>query len=325
MLKTDVLHRLEAQKGQIVTGGQLAEALGVSRTAVWKAIHALQLEGNEITSHRNSGYQLMETNDTLLLPAIRSGLTTSFVGRSLDVLQTVHSTNQYLKELPDAPNGHVVVADGQTAGRGRHGRSFLSQNRGGAYISILIRPGADPMDTRFLTICAAVAVAGALESVCGIDAGIKWVNDIYCGGKKICGILTEAQMSAELQEIESAVVGIGINTECVPDEIQGIATSVFELTGQRGVRNRLIAEVLNRFEPICLNSAAEDGKRRILAEYRRRLFIVGQRVLVKGARTPYIATVCGIDESGGLIVRDDGGTSHHIISGEIELMKEQSA
>ncbi len=141
LLKKDVLYMLERQKGEIVTGGRLASALGVSRTAVWKAVRSLQDEGNEIVSVPNSGYRLLDTNDTLFEEIIREQLTTAFVGKNMTILPSVHSTNQYLKETDtvELPGGSVVIADEQTGGRGRRGRAFLSPKREGVYLSILLK------------------------------------------------------------------------------------------------------------------------------------------------------------------------------------------
>lgn len=312
---------LEQQRGSIVTGGQLASSLEVSRTAIWKAIRSLQDEGNEIVSIPNIGYSLMDTNDTLFGKIIRDNLTTTFIGQSMTVLSSVHSTNQYLKEMDttDMPGGYVVIADEQTSGRGRRNRTFLSPKSKGVYLSILLKPDGLANDVRLLTICAAVAVSKAIEKVCDIKAEIKWVNDVYCNGKKICGILTEAIISGELQELSTVIVGIGINTGNVPFEITDIATSVQEEAGMRGIRNRLAAEVLNQFETIYLDYVEREEKQRIIKYYESRLFITGIQVLINGINHSYTATVLGIDEMGALIVKDDCGDIQHITSGEIKL------
>lgn len=321
MLKNKVLYILEQQKGKIVTGGQLASALGVSRTAIWKAIHVLQEEGNKIVSVPNSGYRLMDTNDTLLEEIIRENLTTDFVGQNIILLPTIHSTNQYLKEMDttDIPNGYVAISDEQTGGRGRRSRLFLSPKSEGVYLSILLKFDGQQNDIRLLTICAAVAVSKAIENVCGINADIKWVNDIFCNGKKICGILTEAVLSGELQELSTVIIGIGINTGDVPLEIGDIATSIQEITGVRGIRNRLIAEVLNQFETVYLDCMERGKKQEIFNYYESRLFIIGKQVWVTSASQCYVATVIGIDEESALIVNDRNGVIYHLTTGEVKL------
>lgn len=326
MLKNKLLYILEQNKGTIIKGGKLARALGVSRTAIWKAIHALQEDGNEILSIPNSGYQLLNTNDTLMEDLINENLTTSFIGQNIKLLPTVHSTNRYLKEMDTSNinNGFVVVADEQTSGRGRRDKTFVSAKQAGIYMSILLKVGVMQQDIRFLTICAAVAVSKAIEAICKTSADIKWVNDIFCNGKKICGILTEASLSAELQEADSVIIGIGINTGQVSEEIQHIATSVQEITGQRGIRNRLVAEVLNQFETIYIDYIKRGKKQDIISYYDSKLFIKGKRILVADTDNKYMAVVIGVDEMGALIVEDDEGKVNHLTTGEIIINPEET-
>lgn len=321
MLKDRVLYTLEQKKGNIVTGGQLANSLGVSRTAIWKAINLLKEDGNEIVSVPNRGYRLMDTNDTLSENIIRDNLTAEFIGHSITLLPTVQSTNKYLKELDtyDIPNGYVVVSDEQTCGRGRRGREFISSKGEGVYFSILLKLDGQQNDIRLLTICAAVAVSKAIEKVCSINADIKWVNDIFCNGKKICGILTEAILSGELQELSTVIIGIGINTGNVPSEIEDIATSINKETKKRGIRNTLVAEVLNQFETVYLDYLSGVKNKDIIRNYENRLFIIGKQVLVSNVNDNYVATVTGVDEVGALIVKDGYGELKHITTGEIKL------
>lgn len=319
-LKDSVLRALEAQKGNVVTGGDLAKSLHVSRTSIWKAIHALQEEGNQIVSVPNTGYRLLPTNDTLSEWAISGKIATRFIGRSLTILPTVHSTNQYLKEQDTAglENGHVVIANEQAHGRGRRSRPFLSPKDEGVYFSILLRQNNMRQDIRLLTICAAVAVSKAVENICNTKTDIKWVNDIYMGGKKLSGILTEATVSGELQEIDTVIIGIGINTGNIPDEISDIATSIRQETGVYGIRNRLVAETLNQFETVYLDYIEREKKSEILSYYESKLFIIGQQVLVSNYQREYAATVLGIDGAGALMIQTEAGVEH-MISGEIQL------
>ena len=274
---------------------------------------------------RTHGYRhtviYMDTNDTLFEEIIQNDLTTAFIGQNMTLLPIIHSTNQYLKEMDttNAPNGYVVIADEQTSGRGRRGRTFLSPKGGGVYLSILLKLDDRQNDVRLLTICAAVAVSMAIEKVCGIEADIKWVNDIYCNGKKLCGILTEAVLSHELQQLSTVIVGIGVNTGAVPSGISGFATSVQEATGKRGVRNRLAAEILNQFETVYLDYIEKDEGLRIIRYYESKLFIKGKQVLVTNSDRNYVATVLGVNETGALIVKDRSGDIRYISSGEIKL------
>jgi len=321
LLKNEVLHILEQKIGAVVTGGQLANAFSVSRNAIWKAIHALQEDGIQIVSVPNVGYKLLDTNDTLSEQRINSKLSATLIGKQLKILSSVHSTNQYLKEIDSdsIENGYVVVANEQTQGRGRRSREFVSARDEGIYFSILLKLNGRQHDIRLLTICAAVAVAKAIESVCKINAEIKWVNDIYCNGKKICGILTEAIMSGELQELDTVIIGIGINTGTVPFEIREIATSIKEETGMCGIRNDLIAELLNQFEAVYLDYTTNDKAYDIMKYYESKLFIKGQQVFVVTLENEYVVTVLGVDKTGALIVENDKGDIQHIVTGEIKL------
>lgn len=321
MLKDEVLSILERKKGMLITGGQMANSLHVSRTAIWKAINALQAEGVQIEAVPNVGYKLLNTDDKLSKEVIADKLETAFIGRNLDVLAKVNSTNQYLKELDatKAENGFVVIADEQEHGRGRRSRSFISTKGEGVFLSILLKFDGQQKDMRLLTICTAVAVSKAIEKICQIPASIKWVNDVFVGNKKICGILTEATLSAELQELDSVIIGIGINTGKVPDELQYIATSILQETGKKGLRNELVAEVLNRFEQVYLDYIKRDKKQEIIDYYDSKLFIKGQQVAVIDGDKETIDTVVGIDHDGALLVKSEDGKIRHLITGEIKL------
>ena len=321
MLKHEVLHILEQKIGTVVTGGQLANSLSVSRNAIWKSVRALKEDGVQVVSVPNVGYKLLNTNDTLSEGLIQTRLSTRFVGRQLEILPSVHSTNQYLKELDSerVEHGFAVIANEQTQGRGRKSREFISKRDEGVYMSILLKVDGRQRDIRLLTICAAVAVSRAIERVCEVRADIKWVNDIYCNGKKICGILTEAIMSGELQELDTIIIGIGINTGNVPFELRDIATSVLEENGMRGARNDLIAEVLNQFEAVYIDYTENGKQREIIQHYESRLFIKGQAITVVNFDNEYPAVVLGVDDTGALIVEDETRQIHHITTGEIKL------
>ncbi|MFV0399810.1 MAG: biotin--[acetyl-CoA-carboxylase] ligase [Oscillospiraceae bacterium] len=332
MLKDEILHLLERRRGEVVSGGELAKELGVSRTAVWKAIHTLEQSGAAIETLQGAGYRLAEHSDALSPTMLQESLSTRFVGRSLELLPEVDSTSNYLKRnASEPPNGHVAVADRQTGGRGRLGRSFVSPE-GSVYLSVLLKPEGrgegkssflgdlSPAETQFLTICAAVAVCRALKRAADMDCDIKWVNDVFWGGKKICGILTEASINAELQSLEYAVVGIGINMGEVPEEIAGIATSVWEATGRRGLRAAVTAALLEEFEKVCLDFVEGNKKEEILRAYEDRLFVQGREVLVTTAKEQYRAVVAGVDADAALLVKRDGADITRLVSGEITLL-----
>lgn len=323
MLRQKVLYLLEQRRGDIITGGEIARLLGVSRTAVWKAVNTLREDGNDIESIPNSGYRLADESDGLSARAIQDELRTQTFGRHLEILKTVPSTNQYLKALDtdSLPEGYAVLADEQPGGRGRLGRPFYSPAHEGVYMSLLVKPVIPLAETSFLTICAAVAVCNALEAVCGIAADVKWVNDIYHGGKKLCGILTEAYVSAEMQTVDAAVIGIGINTGEIPLQVADIATSVAAITGGRGLRNRLTAEVLNQLEGVYKEFTLRGRKTDILDAYTQRLFLLGMTVQVRQGDRCYQAVAEGVDSSGALLIRGVDGVVRPIHSGEVTLLE----
>lgn len=210
--KERVLRALEAREGAHVSGAQLARELGVTRNSVWKAVNALRREGYHIDATTNRGYALSHEDDLLSASGIRR-----FLPADAPLLPTVRksldSTNaEALRRAVDgAPEGTVIVAEEQTAGRGRRGRSFFSPAGTGIYLSILVRPALAAERAHLLTCSAAVAVAEAIEACAGVDASIKWVNDVYCRGKKVAGILTEGSFDLEGGVLQHAVVGIGVN------------------------------------------------------------------------------------------------------------------
>lgn len=325
VLKDEILARLAQNKGEMATGGELARDFGVSRTAIWKAVSSLREAGHDIESLQGRGYRFTGESDALSGALIGSALQTRFLGRSMEVLKTTTSTSQYIKDKiagksAEAPEGHAVLADGQTQARGRKGRSFMSPPGGGVYLSVLFKPAIPPEDVSFLTVCAAVAVSGAIRAVFGFEPEIKWVNDIFYGGKKLCGILTEASTCAENREIESVIVGMGVNTGDVPPEVEHIATSTGAESGRRGLRNALAAEMLNRLEDVYLGFTERGERHQILAEYGRRQCVIGRRLTVvsPGAES-FQATGVGIDDDARLIVRRDDGREERLNSGEVSL------
>lgn len=202
--------------------------------------------------------------------SIGGRLNTETFGRQMEILSVVGSTNDYLKTLSDKPEGYCVVADGQTEGRGRLSRKFYSPKGQGVYLSVLLKPQIPLEDINFITLCAGAAVHLALSEVCGLNTHVKWVNDIFFEGKKICGILTETSVCAENSVVNSVITGIGINTGTVAAEVSDIATSVYAISGQTGIRNELIASVLNFFEKLYFDFVRRGDKKTVLDIYNQR-------------------------------------------------------
>ena len=227
MTKNAILELLRQHTDVYVSGTELAKALSISRTAIWKGIEQLREEGYEIDSVTNKGYRLSSASDVLREEDVRKYLTAE--GLDVRVYRSISSTNTVLKTMAEegAPEGRCLIAGEQTAGRGRRGRSFYSPPDSGIYLSGLLRPALQAVDATSITACAAVAVAETIESLAPVKAEIKWVNDIYVDRRKVCGILTEASLDCESGQVNYLIVGIGINTRVpasdFPEELRSIA------------------------------------------------------------------------------------------------------
>lgn len=318
-LKERVLAVLEENKGKSVSGSEIARSVGMTRSAVWKAVKALREEGYSICAVTNRGYCLSEESDFLSEQSIVPNLRTKALGRKLDVFKTVDSTNNFAKSLAQlgAVHGTTVISEVQTQGKGRMGRSFYAPLGMGIYMSIVLRPELSVEHSLLITSCAAVAVAEAIEKVAGIDCKIKWVNDIYTGKKKLCGILTEASVNVEQGGLEYAIVGIGVNVQNVtfPKNIADIATSIRMETDEPVSRSVLAAEILN-----CFEKRLETIKdKSFLEEYRRRSNVIGKRIEVIHNDVSEFMDCIGIDEIGRLLVRLDSGEEKALMSGTVRL------
>ncbi len=315
-MKDKVLEILAQQKGDAVSGSEIGRRLGLTRAAVWKNIKALREEGYRISAGTNRGYCLAEDTDLISEAGIRQYLRTRILGSRIMYYPITDSTNIRLKlaAQEQAPAGLVAVAEEQTAGRGRFSRNFYSPRGNGVYMSVLLRPDFDAEQAALLTSAAAVCVSRAIEALTGCEVGIKWVNDLYVDGKKVCGILTEAAMEFESRRMEYAVVGIGVNmtAQDLPAELQEIVGGI-DGHGGRPERNRLIAEILNQLEEMLEGFTAE----KFLPEYRRRSIVLGRRISVLQGGTAEPGTALEIDEDARLVVRMDSGEVRHLNSGEI--------
>lgn len=316
-LKDKVLGILEDNRGKSVSGNKIAASLGMTRSAIWKAVKQLREEGYTITAVTNRGYCLTSENDILNEPSIISYLQTAELGRKMDIFKTVDSTNSFAKSLAQlgAVHGHTVIAEQQTSGKGRQGKRFHSPVNQGLYLSVIVRPKLSLEYALMITACAAVSVARAIEAVSGLDCKIKWVNDIYAGGKKLCGILTEAAVGIEQGGLDYAVIGVGVNVSntIFPKELEGVATSIRAETDKSVSRSKLAAEILNSLEYHLGRITNED----FLDEYRRRSILTGKRVTViqEDRRENVLCT--GIDNMGRLMIRRDNGSEDVLSSGSV--------
>ncbi|MCL2053070.1 MAG: biotin--[acetyl-CoA-carboxylase] ligase [Oscillospiraceae bacterium] len=317
--KASVLELLENKRGESISGEYIAECLKVSRSAVWKAVKELERDGYKINAGTNKGYCLCPDNDILSVQGMLPFLSGKGMSAKISVHPCLESTNITAKELATAgaESGTVVIADSQTAGRGRYERSFFSPPGCSIYMSFILRPAQVELPT-LVTSYAAVSVCEAIEAATGKTPKIKWVNDVFLDGKKICGILTEAITDFESGNMPWIVVGIGVNFKYpeggFPEEIKNSAGAVFS-EKPAITRNQLAAEITNRM----LNFEARAENKELLCEYKRRLMMLGKRVFVTGLKESFEATAEDIDDTGALIVKKDNGETLSLSSGEISL------
>lgn len=318
-VKDRVLEALEANRGTYFSGEALAQRLQVSRSAVWKAIGQLRESGYPITAASNRGYCLAPDSPILSSQSIAQYLTAP--GLRLEVQPVVTSTNTLLRQRAEEgePEGLVLAAAQQTAGRGRRDHGFFSPPDSGLYLSFLLRPHLSAKDALLLTTCAAASVALAIEDCAGVEAQIKWVNDVFCRGKKVCGILTEAALDLETGGLQYAIVGIGVNLfppeGGFPPELPE-AGAVFPARPQ-GLesRSQLAGAILNHFFTFYPHL----GERPFFEDYRRRSLVLGREVTVLEGSETRTAFALDLEEDFSLRVREADGSLRNLSSGEVRV------
>lgn len=325
MSKEKIFALLSAQAGDFVSGEDISAQLGISRAAVWKAVGALRRDGYTIEAQTGLGYRLADSPDVLSERELRRRLgETKIVGRTLECFESVDSTNSYLKRIAaeGAPDGAVAVADEQTAGRGRRGRSFSSGPGRGVYLSALLRPQLAPEKILPLTALGAVAACDAVERTCGVRPQIKWTNDLVLNGKKLSGTLTELSLEGESGALQYAVIGIGVNcnnaSEDFPPELREVATSLYLETGKRVQRAVLAAALIEELDK--LYAALQSGDTAsYLTSYRRDCLTLGREVQLLWQDVKEKVTALDVDEQFGLVVRHEDGRVETIRTGEVSV------
>ena len=318
--KSAVLTALERAGGAWVTGGGLAAELGLSRTAVWKGIESARRDGFQIESVTGRGYRLVTAGDTLSRESIALYLENPEQAGRIRVEPELDSTNNRARQLAvgGAPDGTAVFALRQTGGKGRKGRAFFSPP-GGLYLSVVLRPSFGSEQSVLITTAVCVCVCRAIQKVTGFEPQIKWVNDLFLRGKKICGILTEAITDMESGTIGSIIVGIGVNyclrEEEIPEELREVVGSVIPEGRPHPPRARLAAEILNQMEGLKEMVLS----REFIREYRERSLVVGREVRVITPVAEYEAVAEDIEEDGALRVRTPDGEQRCLRSGEITI------
>jgi BirA family biotin operon repressor/biotin-[acetyl-CoA-carboxylase] ligase len=319
-LKNKVLNYLETRGDEFVSGQQLADYFTVSRTAIWKAISELRKEGALINAVTNKGYYLVRESQKLSL----DGLKKELPDFDIHYFDEIDSTNSYCKQISheDRTKKTLVVSSKQTSGRGRRGRTFVSPN-GGIYFSLLIDSHNNNDDNLLITSIAAVAITRAIKRVCDIDCKIKWVNDIFIGNRKVCGILSEGVIDMEVGKIRSMVVGIGINfstpIEDFPEEVRDIVTSIYK--NENSIPNNvsrilLVKEIVTEIYKIWDQLPSKD----FLDEYRERSNVIGEKVTIYNKDNSVESGLAiDINDKAHLIVRLEDNSEIELGTGEVTL------
>lgn len=319
-MKGEILKLLKETDGYI-SGQELCERFGVSRTAVWKVINQLKEEGYEIEAVRNRGYTLKSVSDVLSREEILSSISTVWAGRHVEYLEKTDSTNIQARKLADAgaPHGTLVVADKQEGGKGRRGRNWESPSGVGIWMSILLRPQINSISASMLTLVMAMAAERGIRETTGLECMIKWPNDLVLNQKKVCGILTE--MSTELMEIQYVIIGPGINVgqETFPEEISATATSLYLESGVKFRRSDIIAATMKAFETYYEKFAETEDMSGLMEEYNSRLVNRDREVCILSPSGEFRGVAEGINKTGGLEVRLPDGSRTEVISGEVSV------
>ncbi len=311
---------------QAVSGEEIGARLGISRAAVWKKIEALRAQGYAIQSAGRSGYCLVKPANAIDPVYWQPRLTTRWAGREAVYFPQLGSTNAEAKRLAieGAAHGTLVLADRQTAGRGRRGRDWESPPGSGLWMTLLLRPAVQAERIPSLALAVALAVADACEAVCGAQVGVKWPNDALIGGRKVCGILLE--MAADLDGAQWVIAGVGLNVgqreQDFPPELRESATSLRMACGGREFdRAEVLLALLGALEVRC--AAWEGGGVAALREdYLRRSVTLGKRVNVIAPAEQYAGEAIDIDDTGALLVRREGGEICRVLAADVSVRGE---
>ncbi|MBM6619834.1 biotin--[acetyl-CoA-carboxylase] ligase [Bacillus suaedaesalsae] len=321
-LREKLLEVFTQAQGEFVSGQKLSEAIGCSRTAIWKHIEDLRKEGYELEAVRRKGYRIMMKPEKVTSNEIQLGLATKYIGRTIHYEETVESTQKIAHRLSydNVPEGTIVVADEQLSGRGRLDRTWHSPKFSGVWMSTILRPRIPLGQAPGLTLLAAVAVAQAIEDMTELEPEIKWPNDILINGKKTVGILTE--MQAESDRINAIIIGIGINVnqsvEDFPEELREKATSLRIENGSTLNRAELIQAVLMKLEKLY-EQFLSNGFYPIKLLWEAYAISIGKRIIASTLRGTITGYAKGITDDGVLMLEDDHGTVHYIHSADIEI------
>ena len=321
-VRTKLIEAFSDANGTFISGQQIADYIGCSRTAVWKHIEELRTEGFVVEAVRNKGYRIIFTPEKVTANEIQLGLQTKTLGKMIHYEESVETTQKIARTLANdgVPEGTLVVAEEQLGGKGRLMRNWYSPKFSGIWMSLILRPKIPFHQAPQLTLIAAVAVAQAIEHTTSLKPQIKWPNDILINRKKVTGILTELQ--AESDRIHSVIIGIGINVNQeksdFPEELQEIATSLLIEDGKKVSRARVIQEVLVRLEALY-EQFLDEGFLPIKQLWESYAISLGKEIKATTVNDTIVGKAIGITDEGVLLVEDRSGKVHSIYSADIHI------
>ena len=319
-MEEKVLSALKARPGIHVSGEEMSRMSGVSRTAIWKEIEKLRAEGYKILAQPHAGYQLVGIPDRLLPQELQWNLHTKRIGTNLHAYEETNSTMDIAQRLASSgePEGSVVVAEGQSRGRGRLGRSWHSPKGKGIYTSIILRPKVTLAEAPLITLMAAVALARAVQSSAGLKPEIKWPNDVMLKGKKIAGILTE--LNAELNRVNFIIVGIGLNVNTPKSALPAHATSLAEEAGHRVDRVAVARALFTELDKAYTQFLQKDFDS-LLTAWRGFADFLGKRIKAVVQGRSVDGQAMDVDSSGALLIRTDTGFVERVSAGDVMVVR----
>lgn len=323
-MKQGILKLLLDKEGQYVSGEEISSHYNVSRTAIWKHINSLKEAGYVIESSPRQGYRLVEKSDIIFPEEMKILLDTKKFGKKIYAYDSLDSTNDLAKKLASqgAEEGTVISAENQLKGRGRMGRPWVSAPGSGLWFTVVFRPEIKPYHASRLTFVIAVAVCIALRKITGLPVSIKWPNDLLLENKKISGILTE--MSAEIDQINYVVAGIGVNVNQLEEdfspEIKKVAGSLAGFSGQKYRRAEILAEILKELEYRYL-AFLNDGFPGIVSLWRELSCTLGEEVLVSSREEQFSGVAFDVNNDGYLLVKTADGDIKQVMVGDISLRR----
>lgn len=319
-MEEKILNIFRNSPDKYISGEEISQKLGISRAAIWKHIEKLRQKGYDFMATPHLGYRLSFVPDRLFPEEIKFGLNTKIMAKKIVYYDTIDSTNTKCYELAEKkyPQGTIVVAEGQTKGKGRLSRTWVSPRYKGIYFSVILKPDILPVHVPKITLLAAVSTVSAIRKLTQLPALIRWPNDVLINKRKVCGILTE--MNAEADRVNFIILGIGINVTARHSDLPKGTTSLLE-EGEKDVsRCQLLRKLLMELESYYA-LFKEEGFAPIIQEWQNLSAILGSRVKVISHNEKIEGQATDIDSDGALIIRLDSGFQKKVLAGDVELVR----